>query len=133
VNGLAPSREIPPPLEMLCLKALWSIEQGNVHDVQRVLAGKRQLAYTTVMTVLDRLAKKQVVTRRKAGRAFLYTPAISRESMCRLAIDEFIECFFDGSRAQLLAFLGNDSPGSAPPVQPSSQPAEETGLDPVLL
>ena len=51
------TRDIPPPLEVECLKALWALGEGNVKDVRRAMAGNRNLAYTTVMTVLDRLAR----------------------------------------------------------------------------
>ena len=72
---------IPPPLELECLKALWTLGEGNVSQVRQELAGTRPLAYTTVMTVLDRLAHKGVISRRKAGRAFLYVPQVSRETL----------------------------------------------------
>ncbi len=47
------ARDVPPPLELSCLTALWSIEEGNVKDVQRIVGRSRPLAYTTIMTVLD--------------------------------------------------------------------------------
>jgi hypothetical protein len=62
----APPREIPPPLELDCLRALWGLGEGSVRDVRKVMV-KRELAYTTVMTVLDRLEKRGGVTRKKRG------------------------------------------------------------------
>ena len=62
-------RDIPPPLEMLCLKALWSLGEGNVKDVQQSVSRSRPLAYTTIMTVLERLVRKGKLTRHKKGRA----------------------------------------------------------------
>src|SRR5260370_9274941 len=100
-----PPRDIPPPLEMLCLKALWSLGEGNVAEVRGVVAEAKPLAYTTVMTVLDRLAKKSLVTRRKVSRAFVYAPGISRDAMRRLALKEFIDCYFEGSDRKLAEFL----------------------------
>ena len=47
--------EIPPPLELDCLRALWRIGEGSVKDVRGVITENRNLAYTTVMTVLERL------------------------------------------------------------------------------
>lgn len=58
---------------------------------------RKRLAYTTVMTLLERLAKKGGVARRKVGRAFLYTPKIEREAMRRKAIQELADSLFDGS------------------------------------
>ena len=63
-----------PAAELLCLKALWSLQEGNVKEVRRVVAQSRPLAYTTIMTVLERLVRKGKLTRRKVGRAFVYSP-----------------------------------------------------------
>ena len=100
-----PARDVPPPLELECLKALWSIQQGNVKDVQQLVAQTRPLAYTTIMTVLDRLVRKGKVSRRKVGRAFVYKPEASRDQMRRAALREFLDAFFDGSERELIAFL----------------------------
>ncbi len=68
------TRDVPPPLELACLKALWSLREGNVKDVRRIVAQSRPLAYTTIMTVLERLVRKGKLARRKVGRAFVYSP-----------------------------------------------------------
>jgi len=63
------AREIPPPLELQCLSALWTLGEVNVQAVRDFLAPRKSLAYTTVMTMLDRLTRKQVLSRRKVGRS----------------------------------------------------------------
>ena len=88
------AREVPPPLELLCLRALWRLEEANVKEVRRVVAETRPLAYTTIMTVLERLVRKGKLARRKVGRAFVYSPQASRDAMRRVAIDELLEGFF---------------------------------------
>ncbi|MCW5951614.1 MAG: BlaI/MecI/CopY family transcriptional regulator [Propionibacteriaceae bacterium] len=67
-------------LETAVMEILWAHpEQGmTVRDVHERLAAKRDLAYTTVMTVLDRLSKKEIVHRELEGRAWLYRPARTR-------------------------------------------------------
>ena len=60
----AAKHDLPPPLELACLRALWQLGEGTVHDVRRVLSKERVLAYTTVMTLLDRLEKRGCATRR---------------------------------------------------------------------
>ncbi len=110
-----PPRDIPPPLEMLCLKALWSLGQGNVAEVREAVAAAKPLAYTTVMTVLDRLAKKNVVTRHKVGRAFVYAPRISRDAIRQLALKEFVDCFFEGSEQRLVEFVRRSREEEAAP------------------
>jgi len=98
-------RDVPPPLELACLKALWTLEEGNVRAVQQMLADTRPLAYTTIMTVLDRLTRKGKLTRRKVGRSFVYSPAASRDTLRRVAVRELLEGFFNGSEEELLLFL----------------------------
>src|ERR1700684_1316201 len=99
------ARDVPPPLELLCLKALCSLGEGNVKDVLQIVMQTRPLAYTTIMTVLDRLVRKGKVSRRQVGRAFVYTPEASRDEMRRTAIAELLDGFFDGSERDLIAFL----------------------------
>jgi len=120
------SSEIPPPLELECLKALWRIGQGSVKDVREVLTENRRLAYTTVMTVLDRLAKRGAVARQKNGRAFLYEPLMDRDQARRLAVQELVDTYFGGSRQALVAYLGGDS-------EPVSPMAGADELDATLL
>ncbi|GIM93362.1 BlaI/MecI/CopY family transcriptional regulator [Paractinoplanes toevensis] len=69
-------------LEREVMTQLWdSAEPLTVRQVHEGLSRDRDLAYTTVMTVLDRLAKKGVVVQQKADRAYRYTPAQTREEM----------------------------------------------------
>lgn len=87
------------------MKVLWVRGEGTVADVQHALAPQRRLAYTTVMTLLDRLLHKGAVTRRRAGRAFVYTPAVSRETLRVVAVRELLDNFFDGSETALIRYL----------------------------
>jgi BlaI family transcriptional regulator, penicillinase repressor len=125
-------RDVPPPLELLCLRALWSLQEGNVKQVQAIVAQSRPLAYTTIMTVLDRLVRKGKVTRRKTGRAFVYTPSESRDSMRAVAVNELLEGFFDGSVVELLRYLGTTA---APPAAAAAAAGAEEPprIDTVLL
>jgi predicted transcriptional regulator len=104
---------------------LWALEEGNVHQVRDRLLPERPLAYTTVMTLLDRLARRGRVARRKEGRGFVYTPLVTREEMRRLAVRELTATLFEGDRGVLLAHLLGAAP--APP------PAPEPDLDATLL
>jgi predicted transcriptional regulator len=75
-------------LERAVMDVLWDRgAPATVREVADALDG-RELAYTTVMTVLDRLAGKDMVTRERAGRAWSYRPAASREAyVARLMLD----------------------------------------------
>lgn len=130
------ARDIPPPLEMLCLKALWSLGEANVKEVQVVVARSRPLAYTTIMTVLERLVRKKKLARRKVGRAFVYALQTSREEMRRAAIRELVAGFFDGSEEELIRFLSGTAAVAAAAVaaEPDSPAvAQEASIDTVLL
>lgn len=123
------ARDIPPPLELECLKVLWTLGEGNVKDVREAITSSRNLAYTTVMTLLDRLTRKGGVTRRKVGRAFVYAPVLSRRVLRRLAVQDLVDQFFDGSPEALAEYLTNgDAHG---PDLPASVAEED--LDPSLL
>lgn len=68
------------PLEQAVLELLWAQPDAkSVADVLGLLNKDRDLAYTTVMTVLDRLAKKGMVTRERVDRAWRYRPADSHD------------------------------------------------------
>lgn len=122
------ARDVPPPLELACLKALWALEEGNVRDVQQVVAQTRPLAYTTIMTVLDRLVRKGKLARRKVGRAFVYRPQTPRDEMRRVAIRELVDSFFDGSEEELIRFLRGRAQAAA-----AGADGEESRIDTVLL
>jgi predicted transcriptional regulator len=94
-----------PELELEVMKILWMLEDGTVGDVQENLKPRRPLAYTTVMTVLDRLTRKHVVTRRKQGRGYLYRPALSREVARELALERLLNDYFSDSPENLLAYV----------------------------
>lgn len=109
----APARAVPPPLELACLRVLWSIGEGTVHDVRRVLAeeGGKPLAYTTVMTLLDRLVKRRAAARRKEGRAFVYRANVALEPLRQAAVHDLVEALFNGSEAGLLEYLRSRAAG----------------------
>jgi predicted transcriptional regulator len=124
------ARDVPPPLELLCLKTLWSLGEASVKQVREVVAHSRPLAYTTIMTVLDRLVRKGVIARRKAGRAFVYVPRASRDAMRRTALRELLEAFFDGSEEELVRFLRGEEPRAAAVAAGAE---DDSRIDTVLL
>jgi predicted transcriptional regulator len=125
------TRDLPPPLEMLCLRALWILREGNVKQVRTVVAESRPLAYTTIMTVLERLVRKGKLKRRKNGRAFIYSPEASRDAMRRAAIRELVDSLFEGSEDDLIRFLrGEAAANSEAAPRPNGRPDH---IDTVLL
>ena len=83
------------------MNALWRLGQATVRDVHAALAPTRPRAYTTIMTILDRLAQKGMVERRKAGRAWLYKAQLSADQARTHAVRRLVEGFFQGSAEAL--------------------------------
>jgi predicted transcriptional regulator len=103
------ARELPPRLELECLKVLWSLREANVKQVQQMLQPQRALAYTTVMTVMDRLARRGCVERRKAGRSFIYVPLLGRDEVRRAALKDLVDSLFEGSDEELQRYLSSSN------------------------
>ena len=76
-------------LERAVLNEAWKREEVSVRDIY--LAFGENIAYTTLMTTLDRLFKKKILTRRKDGRAFLYAPAVSPDEFEQGIREDVIE------------------------------------------
>jgi predicted transcriptional regulator len=126
-------RDVPPPLELACLSALWRLEEANVRCVQEIVAQSRPLAYTTIMTVLDRLVRKGKLTRRKIGRSFVYAPSQTRDTLQRAAIRELVEGYFDGSEANLVEFLNGKAVAAVAAAAPVPSGEPEKRIDTTLL
>jgi predicted transcriptional regulator len=88
------------PLEQRLLEALW--ERGNATVRELLESGCDDLAYTTVMTTLDRLFKKNLLDREAEGRAFRYSPRLTRQEMHREVAGEAFRQFLDASPAASL-------------------------------
>lgn len=93
------------PLELDCMNTLWPMGEGTVREIRDRLAERRPRAYTTIMTIMDRLARKGVVERRKIGRAYTYRANVSAEEARAQALGQVVENFFGGSKEALLAQL----------------------------
>lgn len=130
-----------PPLELECMKALWSLGEGTVQEIRERLFPKRPLAYTTVMTVMDRLARKGAVEREKNGRAHVYRATVTEELVRERAVARLVENFFrsrDGLQqylqivgASATRFPGAGQGGHRPKKTAGARPAEN--IDTTLL
>lgn len=87
-------------LELTVMAILWDHGESNVRDVVARL--DRPLAYTTVMTTLDRLFKKGLLARRKEDRAFFYSPKYSRAEWDEKRANELITALFSPNRSSEL-------------------------------
>lgn len=83
-------------LELRVLDALWArADAATVRDLEPAFAG---IAYTTLMTTLDRLHRKGVLLREKSGRAFVYRPRLSRDALLSSVAGDALAAIL-GSRA----------------------------------
>ena len=97
------------PAEFNVLKALWQLGRGTVAEVRAELASRgNELAYTTVMTLLGRLAQKQAVAVDRAREPFVYRAAHRRESVLRDRLRDFVREVFDGEADALVMRLVED-------------------------
>src|SRR6202167_1545446 len=88
------------PLEQRMLDALWARRSATVREL--VEEDCRELAYTTVMTTLDRLFKKGLLTRSEEGRAFRYVPRFSRDELRRETAGHAFRQLLDATPASSL-------------------------------
>jgi predicted transcriptional regulator len=92
--------------EQEVLQALWGVGRGNVRQVLNEMQSRgRNLAYTTVQTLLTRLEQKGFVKSDKSGMAYIYRAAVNREEVMRSRIRSVVEQFFDGAAAPLVLQL----------------------------
>jgi predicted transcriptional regulator len=92
------------PLELEIMNVLWQTGPANVQTVQANFKS-RELAYTTVQTMLNILHKKGKVKRQLKDRAFLYRPVLSRQKAVAQAVRDMVDRFFGGSADSLVLNL----------------------------
>jgi predicted transcriptional regulator len=109
------------------MKVLWEVGTGTVAQVQIELRRLRPFAYTTVMTLLDRLAKKGAVSRLRQGRGYVYTPVLDRDTALKLALHRLMRDFFNGFPAPLISYLQTVSP------QANSEETQRSPAEPIIL
>ena len=91
------------------MKVVWERGTVTVRDVYETLRARRQVAYTTVMTMMGILEQKGFLKKRAGDdRAFIYEPAKSRKTVMRAMVNEFIERVFAGSANPLMVHLIED-------------------------
>lgn len=87
------------------MRILWDRAEATVLEVQDRLRPERDLAQTTIATMLSRLEKRGVVEHRLDGRQFVYRPLITEQEVRRSMVSELTTLLFDGSSAALMSHL----------------------------
>jgi BlaI family penicillinase repressor len=96
-------------LQIDVMQALWQQGEATVSQVHTALHEERQLAMTTVATLLSRLEKYGLLTHRTEGRQYVYRPLVSQSEVRRSQLTDLIDQFFHGNPADLVYHLINEA------------------------
>jgi len=88
-------------LEADIMELVWERETASVRDIHEILEQDRELAYTTVMTVMSRLSDKGILLKERLGKYYLYKPALTKE--------EFSQTMFASVVSGIKADLGKNA------------------------
>lgn len=93
------------PVELELMEILWNITEGTVHDVIAKLPPKRELAYTSVSTILRILQQKNILGIKKSNRQHIYQPLLSKEVYASHSINKIMQQTFSGNPSELVTYL----------------------------
>jgi predicted transcriptional regulator len=105
MSPAAPDHIALSDLQMDVMRVLWSRPEATVADVTEALADERDLAHTTVATLLTRLEKRGVLRLRREGRTLWYRAAVNESQVRRSMVSGLIAQVFGGDAKALLAHL----------------------------
>lgn len=100
-----PASDQPTPGELEVLKVLWERGPSTVREVMETLNPQRERAYTSVMSLMNVMTDKGLLTRIPRGRAFIYQAAVQREQTLGQAVEDLLGRVFEGSASSLVAHL----------------------------
>ena len=92
-------------LQVALMRVLWERGEATVAEVQEGLREERELAQTTVATLLSRLEKKGVVAHRTEGRQYVYRATVAEAEVRRSMLEELTERLFGGDVPALVGHL----------------------------
>jgi predicted transcriptional regulator len=91
--------------ELEMMNVIWRISPCSVHQVVEALRPQRELAYTSVSTIVRILEQKGYVRSEKEGRGYLYAPTVTKEAYQALSLKRLVINVFDGAPALLVQRL----------------------------
>src|SRR5947209_4579666 len=92
-------------LQLRIMQELWQHGEATVALVHSAVAGERDLAYTTVATMLRKMEARGLVKHRSEGRTFIYRPCVREEAVSRGMADHLLDRLFEGSLAEMVHHL----------------------------
>ncbi len=106
---MKPKRSVPTDQELEILKVIWQRGQASVREVYNDLLKQREIAYTTVLTMMGILERKGHLQKKRGERAYVYSPVESQDETQQRMVKEFVDRVFNGSAGPLLVHLVADS------------------------
>jgi BlaI family penicillinase repressor len=103
--SLSPVTTSLTDLQLAIMRVLWDRDEATVLDVQERLRPERDLAQTTIATLLSRLERRGVVKHRLEGRQFVYRALVTEQEVRRSMVSQLTTLLFDGSSAALMSHL----------------------------
>jgi predicted transcriptional regulator len=97
------------PQELAIMKIVWQLEKATVRDVYEALRTRRDVAYTTVMTMMKILEEKKFLKKIRVDRAYEYRPSRPAHQVVGAMVRDFLDRVFDGAAAPLLVHLAKDA------------------------
>ncbi len=88
--------------ELQIMKVVWEMGAATVKDVCDTMSQKKAVAYTTILTLMGILEEKGALVHTRSGRAFLYSPLLSRQQATRNQVRDVVNRFFDGGPEKLI-------------------------------
>ena len=114
------------PLETDIMQLVWREKFTTVKKVHKALQSERDIAYTTVMTTMTRLAEKGVLNRRRDGLAYIYTPAVTKHDfetmMVRRVLDGLMDDYEEETITYILDYLAERDPQRSEAVRGELRP-----------
>ena len=96
-------------LQRTVLETVWALGEASVHQVRERLNHRRKLAYTTVLTVMQKLEKAGWLEHRSEGKSYIYSPALSREEAGAGSVRGFVKRVFEGDAMTMFQHLIRES------------------------
>lgn len=100
-----PASKQPTDLELEILKVLWDRGALPVRDVREALSGFRELAHTSVLTIMNIMTEKGYLKRTRLKNTYIYAPVKSREATVGRIVGDVVDRVFDGSTAAAVVHL----------------------------
>ena len=112
-----PRSDVLTEAEQRIMRVIWDKGEASVREVTDALEDSYPVAYNTVLTLLRILTDKDYVKPRQDGRAFIYTPTVSRADARSRALRKMVSTFFEGSPTELAQHLIRNESLSADELQ----------------